>query len=61
MWFTVFHIGARFGFDPVQYTVNEGAGSVTLFVVLLDGTLESEVNLQFSTVEGTAIATGIFF
>ena len=52
-------IGARFGFDTVQYRVNEGAGSVTLFVVLLEGTLEREVNLQFSTVEGTATASGI--
>ena len=54
-----FHIGARFGFDPVQYRVNEGAGSVTLFVVLLEGTLEREINLQFTTVKGTAIASGI--
>ena len=57
--FVFLHIGARFGFDPVQYRVNEGAGSVTLFVVLLEGTLEREVNLQFTTVEGTAIASGI--
>ena len=39
--------------------MNEGAGSVTLFVVLLEGTLEREVNLQFTTVEGTATASGI--
>ena len=39
--------------------MNEGAGSVTLFVVLLEGTLEREVNLQFTTVEGTAMASGI--
>ena len=39
--------------------MNEGTGSVTLFVVLLEGTLEREVNLQFSTVEGTAMASGI--
>ena len=43
----------------MQYTVNEGAGSVTLFVVLLEGTLKREVILQFSTVEGTAMASGI--
>ena len=57
--FTFFHIGTRFGFDPVQYRVNEGAGSVTLFVVLLEGILEREVNLQFSTIEGTATSSGI--
>ena len=57
--FTFFHIGARFGFDPVQYRVNEGAGLVTLFVVLLEGTLEREVNMQFSTVKETAMASGI--
>ena len=44
---------------PVQYTVSESAGSVTLFVMLLEGTLEREVNLQFSTVGGTAMASGI--
>ena len=59
LWFTFFGIGVRFGFGPVQYTVNEGAGSVTLFVALLEGTLEREVNLQFSTVEGTATGSGI--
>ena len=59
LWFTVFHIGVTFGFGPVQYRVNEGAGSVTLFVALLEGTLEREVNLQFSTIEGTATASGI--
>ena len=59
LWFIFFHIGATFGFGPVQYTVSEDAGSVLLFVVLLEGTLEREVNLQFSTVEGTATASGI--
>ena len=59
LWFAFFHIGARFGFGPVQYTVSESAGSVTLFVMLLEGTLEREVNLQFSTVGGTAMASGI--
>ena len=39
--------------------MNEGAGSVILFVVLLEGTLEREVNLQFSITEGTATASGI--
>ena len=39
--------------------MSEDAGSVLLFVVLLEGTLEREVNLQFSTVEGTATASGI--
>ena len=53
------HIEVTFGFDPVQYRVNEDAGTVTLFVMLLDGSLEKEVNLQFSIVEGTAMASGI--
>ena len=60
MWFAFFHIEARFGFGSVQYTVSEGDGSITLFVVLLEGTLEREVSLEFSTTEGTAIASGIF-
>ena len=59
LWFTFFHIEARFGFGPAQYRVIESAGSVTLIVVLLEGTLEREVNLQFSTVEGTAMTSGI--
>ena len=59
LWFIFFHIGVRFGFDPVQYRVSESAGSVTLFVMLLEGRLEREVNLQFSTFEGTAMASGI--
>ena len=59
MWFVIFHIEVTFGFEPVHYSVNEDAGTVTLFVVLLDGSLEREVNLQFSTVEGTAVASGI--
>ena len=59
MWFTFFHIGVRFGFGPVQYTVNEGTGSVTLYVVLLQGILETEVSLQFLTLAGTAMGSGI--
>ena len=39
--------------------MSEDAGSVILFVVLLEGTLEREVNLQFSITEGTATASGI--
>ena len=60
LWFVFFHIiGVRFGFGPLQYRVSEGAASVTLFVMLFNGTLEREVSLQFSTTEGTAMASGI--
>ena len=47
------------GFSPVNYSVNEVDGSVTLFAMLLSGTLEREVSVQFSTVDASASETGI--
>lgn len=43
------------GFDPDMYSVNEGDGSVTLFVSVLSGELDREVLIVFTTQDGTAI------
>ena len=54
----IFCTEATFGFDPIQYTVNEGT-TVRLFVSLTSGTLEKEIPLQISTADGTAVATAV--
>ena len=46
------------GFEPVLYFVNEVDQYVTLYAVLLQGTLEREVSLSFQTSPGTATSTG---
>ena len=43
----------------MNYTVNEVDGSVTLLAILLSGTLEREVTVQFSTVSASANETGM--
>ena len=43
----------------MNYTVNEVDGSVTLLAMLLSGTLEREVTVQFSTVSASATETGM--
>ena len=43
----------------MNYTVNEVDGSVTLFAMLLFGTLEREVIVQFSTIAASASETGM--
>ena len=45
------------GFRPVQYTVNENAGTVTLFVHVLDGELARAVEVDFITEDGTATSS----
>ena len=49
------------GFNPVDYMVNEVDGSVTLFVEVLDGTLERSVTVLFFTTPGTATQDGMNF
>ena len=56
MQFTSF-IDAVIGFDPVSYTVNEGAGTVTFTVRVISGQLRRPVEIGFSTADGTALGT----
>lgn len=46
------------GFNPDNYIVNEADGQVTLFVEVLNGTLQRPVTVLFTTNEGTATPTG---
>ena len=43
----------------MNYTVNEVDSSVTLLAMLLSGTLEREVTVQFSTISSSATETGM--
>ena len=45
------------GFLPVNYTVNENEGSVTLIVQLLNGELARNVEVEFSTRDSTATSS----
>ena len=45
------------GFLPVNYTVNENEGSVTLSVQLLNGELARDVEVELSTGDGTATSS----
>ena len=45
------------GFRETLYTAEESAGSVGLEVVVISGTLKKDVNLLFSTANGTATGT----
>lgn len=52
-----FGIVLEFGFDPVNYSVNEDAGSVNLNIGLMSGNInvrQFDVQLLVSTREGTA-------
>ena len=42
------------GFDPTTYSVNEVDGFVELSVLLLQGTLERDITVQFFTSSGSA-------
>ena len=44
------------GFDPVMYTVDEGAGTIALTVKVLSGDLGRAVTLSYETMDGSAIA-----
>ena len=46
--------GITIGFAPNSYFVNEADGKVTLRVIILDGMLESLVEVKFFTTEGSA-------
>ena len=50
---------ALVGFVPTTYEVLEDAGSVTLNINLLGGTLEREVTVSFSTGPGSATSAGM--
>ena len=50
---------ALVGFVPTTYEVLEDAGSVTLNINLLEGTLEREVTVSFSTGPGSATSAGM--
>ena len=45
------------GFLPADYTVREDAGTVTLSIQVLDGTLGRAVQVDFSTIDGTATSS----
>lgn len=51
-------IEVTIGFQPEEYTVAENDGAVTLFVVLLAGSLERNVSVDLQTIPGTATMTG---
>ena len=44
------------GFEPVMYTVDEGAGTIALTVKVLSGDLGRAVTLSYETMDGSAIA-----
>ena len=44
------------GFDPDTYTVDEGAGTITLTVKVLSGDLGRDVTVSYETMDGSAIA-----
>ena len=46
-----FLTGVTIGFNPENYTVNEG-GDVTLMIKVLSGTLQREVEVRLTTNEG---------
>lgn len=47
-----------FGFVPAVYDVTESDGVVTLQIVKLNGQTETDVELIFETIDGTAQSTG---
>lgn len=50
----------QIGFDPDSYTVNEGAGTVTLTARVISGSLERDVEIEFSTADDTAMGEDEF-
>ena len=51
-------IEVTLGFQPEEYTVAESDGAITLFVVLLAGSLERNVSVDLQTIPGTATMAG---
>jgi hypothetical protein len=50
----------QIGFNPDSYTVNEGAGTVTLTARVISGSLERDVEIEFSTADDTAMGEDEF-
>ena len=48
----------QIGFEETEYSVSEEDGSVTLFLRVLSGELTSDVEIGFSTDDGSATSTG---
>ena len=53
-WLIFFHTVVVIGFQPDQYTVDEGAGSVNFTVLVIDGELDFDVVVEFFTEDGSA-------
>ena len=53
-YLTFFHTVVVIGFQPDQYTVDEGAGSVNFTVLVIDGELDFDVVVEFFTEDGSA-------
>lgn len=51
-------IEVTIGFQPEEYTVAENDGAITLFVVLLAGSLQRNVSVDLQTIPGTATIAG---
>ena len=51
--FTLFPADVKIGFNPTDYTVSEGGGSVT-FLIEKIGSNERDVTVFFSTADGSA-------
>lgn len=50
----------QIGFLQPLYTVPEEAGSVTVLVGVISGSLTSDVNVEISTSDGSATSSGNF-
>ena len=50
----IFHAVVVIGFQPDQYTVDEGAGSVNFTVLVIDGELDFDVVVEFFTEDDSA-------
>jgi hypothetical protein len=48
---------ARIGFERTEYVVDEEDGSVTVVVRVLDGTLSGDVEVEFTTADGSATSS----
>ena len=53
----IFNLDVTIGFQPVDYAVNENAGTVTISVQVLRGQLARSVEVDFNTEDGTATST----
>ena len=51
-------IVVEIGFDPNEYLVSEGSGSVILIVRLVSGILQQEILVEFETAPGNVTSAG---